>query len=602
MDEIRSKYFSRAVQFSTKTGDAKSVTKAKIRFVKVIDPIGETTKALISEEFLLLCEILSSGFLSSGKSAWFASRLLSLWFNHSGPTSNILARHRVVLASSSCLLPFFYQIAGRIGGRPDEPPEFQKELLLFILECAKAHPAICLPPILQLRQHGGLSATGNKSYSAQNARLDAERSKQAENLIIKLRTSSSVVDSMVAAFKFYLNLAMTKVVPMAVPVAGSSTRTGVTPAGPRRLVSEIPGYSEYAKMIAGGTATVLTSATNVGLKSIVAEYSIADSGKSLPKIVKVIDTGGNVHRQIVKGNDDLRNDAVLQQLFSLLDSVSSLRSYKVVPITACAGIAEWVSGTVTVGNYLVGYPSEATGAHCRYHPGELAPNDAKTRMVQVRQQSKGDNSTILATYKDEICPNFSPTMRYFFYENFHTPVAWYAAQTAYASSVAATSIVGFIVGLGDRHPNNILLDVTTGEVVHIDYGICFDAGRFLKIPEIVPFRLTRDMVDGLGSLGTQGPFAKMCEDVLVSLKTNSALVTAVVEVFVVDPLFNWAVASLGSDNAQAALAGVKRKLQGLMDTADVLPLTPSTQVDRLIRSATDPRNLSQMFAGWQPWL
>jgi len=79
-------------------------------------------------------------------------------------------------------------------------------------------------------------------------------------------------------------------------------------------------------------------------------------------------------------------------------------------------------------------------------------------------------------------------------------------------------------------------------------------------------------------------------------------VTAVVEVFVVDPLFNWAVASLGSDNAQTALEGVRKKLQGFLDSSDVLPLTPSAQIHRLVRSATDTRNLAVMFAGWQPWL
>ena len=37
-------------------------------------------------------------------------------------------------------------------------------------------------------------------------------------------------------------------------------------------------------------------------------------------------------------------------------------------------------------------------------------------------------------------------------------------------SVAVTSIVGYILGIGDRHLLNILLDQTTAEVVHIDFG------------------------------------------------------------------------------------------------------------------------------------
>jgi ataxia telangiectasia mutated family protein len=47
-------------------------------------------------------------------------------------------------------------------------------------------------------------------------------------------------------------------------------------------------------------------------------------------------------------------------------------------------------------------------------------------------------------------------------------------RLAYARSVATTSIVGHVLGLGDRHVSNILLDNGTGEVVHIDLGIAFD--------------------------------------------------------------------------------------------------------------------------------
>jgi ataxia telangiectasia mutated family protein len=36
-------------------------------------------------------------------------------------------------------------------------------------------------------------------------------------------------------------------------------------------------------------------------------------------------------------------------------------------------------------------------------------------------------------------------------------------------------------------------------VVHIDLGIVFDQGKLLSIPELLPFRLTRDMVDGMGT-------------------------------------------------------------------------------------------------------
>ena len=69
---------------------------------------------------------------------------------------------------------------------------------------------------------------------------------------------------------------------------------------------------------------------------------------------------------------------------------------------------------------------------------------------------------------------FRPVMRHFFTEKHKTPMSWFAMRLNYTRSVATTSIVGHILGLGDRHTSNILLDSSTGEVVHIDLGIAFE--------------------------------------------------------------------------------------------------------------------------------
>ena len=74
------------------------------------------------------------------------------------------------------------------------------------------------------------------------------------------------------------------------------------------------------------------------------------------------------------------------------------------------------------------------------------------------------------------------------------------------------------MGLGDRHCNNILIDRSTGEPIHIDLGVAFDQGKRLAIPETVPFRLTRDIVDGFGVTGVEGMFKKSCEHTLRVLR------------------------------------------------------------------------------------
>ena len=47
------------------------------------------------------------------------------------------------------------------------------------------------------------------------------------------------------------------------------------------------------------------------------------------------------------------------------------------------------------------------------------------------------------------------------------------------------SMIGFIVGLGDRHLENILIDKTTGGLMHVDFACLFDHGLNLETPEKV---------------------------------------------------------------------------------------------------------------------
>lgn len=85
-----------------------------------------------------------------------------------------------------------------------------------------------------------------------------------------------------------------------------------------------------------------------------------------------------------------------------------------------------------------------------------------------------------------------------FRERFPTPHNWYEARNAYVRTTAVMSIVGYILGLGDRHGENVLLDSNNGETVHVDFDCIFNKGESEiyteGYPEKVPFRLTPNMV------------------------------------------------------------------------------------------------------------
>ena len=61
------------------------------------------------------------------------------------------------------------------------------------------------------------------------------------------------------------------------------------------------------------------------------------------------------------------------------------------------------------------------------------------------------------------------------------------------------------VGLGDRHPSNLMLHRVTGKVAHIDFGDCFEVAMHReKFPEKIPFRLTRMLVNAMEVTGIEG--------------------------------------------------------------------------------------------------
>ena len=68
--------------------------------------------------------------------------------------------------------------------------------------------------------------------------------------------------------------------------------------------------------------------------------------------------------------------------------------------------------------------------------------------------------------------------------------AWHHAQ------------VGYLLGLGDRHPSNLMLDRYSGKLLHIDFGDCFEASMHReKFPE----KVSPAMRSARWQQGLQGP-------------------------------------------------------------------------------------------------
>lgn len=162
--------------------------------------------------------------------------------------------------------------------------------------------------------------------------------------------------------------------------------------------------------------------------------------------------------------------------------------------------------------------------------------------------------------------------------------------------------------LGD----NILLDASNGDIIHVDFGYLFNKGEKLEWPEIVPFRLTHNMVHAMGPQGIEGLFRKCSEITMRVIQHQEYTLMTVLRPFVYDTTVNWTKTIKKQQNsserideeAKFNLQRVKGRLQGFV-TNDFLgpnlPLSIEGLVSHLIKEATDINRLCCMYWGWGPY-
>lgn len=96
---------------------------------------------------------------------------------------------------------------------------------------------------------------------------------------------------------------------------------------------------------------------------------------------------------------------------------------------------------------------------------------------------------------------------------------WLCRRRNYAAKLGASCVSAFSLGLGDRHLENVLYDEEDGSIVDVDWGVCFDAGTRLRVPERVPFRLTPVVIAPLERGGLRdGDFVRSASALLAALR------------------------------------------------------------------------------------
>ena len=502
-------------------------------------------------------------------------RFCALWFNYDR-YSPITPSKKANLTRLSSLpsyqfIPLIYQIASRLMPIPAKtaPPSlaipeierlFRKHVTTLLYRMCLEHPHHCLYPLFALAAGGQVERVSGGFHAAFTS--NNERIAAATHLLSQLkldRKGPEGVDPKRAALR-ELIVAMERLIAAYVELGNRKYKKEDRQVQSKDTQLDRLSRKEL-KLVVVPTLSIPVSPQGVydSIPRIVrfdSTFQFANAGINKPLILTLLSTDGRRYKQLLKPSDDLRQDAVMEQLFSLVNELLSsnkstrsrqmrMRTYNVVPLTPGVGLVEWVLNTRSIHDAVV---SSVEGAHPRYYPPSASSWTYHQCLLQMRDCT--DRADLLPRYQ-QICAHFPPAMQRYFLDQFPSSSSWWQARLTFIHSLSTSSIIGYIVGLGDRHIQNILLDISTSEVIQIDLGVAFDMGRLLKTPELVPFRLTRDLVDGMGVGGLQGGYRRGCEEVLRVMRGNADLVSTVLEVFAYDPLFRWTLRppTLAADNA-----------------------------------------------------
>ncbi|ORY17763.1 armadillo-type protein [Clohesyomyces aquaticus] len=369
--------------------------------------------------------------------------------------------------------------------------------------------------------------------------------------------------------------------------------------------------------------------------------------KQRPRKLEMRGSDGKTHTHILKGHEDIRQDERVMQLFGLCNTLLmndtesrkrhlNIQRYAAVPLSTQSGLLGFVPNSDTLHVLIREYRDSRKILLNIEHRImlQMAPDyDCLTLMQKVEVFGYAlDNTTGQDLYRVLWLKSKSSE-------------AWLDRRTNYTRSLAVMSMVGYILGLGDRHPSNLMLDKVTGKIVHIDFGDCFEVAMHReKYPERVPFRLTRMLTYAMEVSNIEGSYRTTCEHVMRVLRSNKESVMAVLEAFIHDPLLTWRLGnresppepSFPSERRQSIIGDAERDMSSLArgrHRSSVVPaneaeakevqnaralqvlsrvkekltgrdfkvgeeLSVNAQVDRLIKEATNLENLCQHYIGW----
>ncbi|KAJ3417524.1 hypothetical protein HDV05_003388 [Chytridiales sp. JEL 0842] len=290
--------------------------------------------------------------------------------------------------------------------------------------------------------------------------------------------------------------------------------------------------------------------------------------KTKPKKVVLKGSNGANYTFLFKGHEDLRLDERVQQLLKAMNEMLlsdkttrsrnlRARTFSVIPFGDNCGMIQWVDYATQLFSFYKNWKQrEDTVKAMTKNNGEHNTRAAHVRLNEVfvakiqrllkknglsknLPRRKWPTHIVKEVFSQLLAETPKDIMKNELLCSSLSSDSWWSKTSHFTRSTAVNSIIGYIIGLGDRHLDNILIDQKSGEVIHIDFNVCFEKGLRLRVPETVPFRLTQNFVDAIGVVGMKGSFKIAMELVLSVMRKNKDVLLTILNAFVYDPIIDW---------------------------------------------------------------
>ncbi|KAL7018811.1 hypothetical protein ACKWTF_010922 [Chironomus riparius] len=396
--------------------------------------------------------------------------------------------------------------------------------------------------------------------------------------------------------------------------------------------------------------------------------------KQLPIEMKIYGSDGKSYNFIIKYGEDLRQDQRIQQALKLMSekllndknckqNQLKIDTYEVIPINSMCGILQIVNDATTISDFMLQISKQ-------FMVQDFSDIIAAIRL-EFKDFLRGDQmfqgwtklyeNAVLNIDREELVNKFAACEKKIPNEILQrslqnisvTLEAYYILRKNFITSLAVMSIGHWLLGIGDRHLSNILIDMKSGRLIGIDFGVAFGTAAALDVPELVPFRLTSHFVKVLEPMSINGLIKKNMMHALNCFRNNKEAILIFLEVFVKEPTLDWLLSSklksvgnaegntISNWNPEKRIDIVKRKLDGANPTKILIEelsagnikskealfeaykamingnggslrkkfengpsgemLTVEDQITCLTELATDKAILGTTYIGWDPW-